>query len=115
MESGQRGLIMETRRRVLTFLREVSRLGVDRLVRVCLQEELRGIGNSTPSPWGKTPSASLEQWEGRDLLEVLRNGEIERKEYKGKLKEYIERGEAREMVEDDRRSVPLRSVRSIST
>lgn len=102
-ESGRKALLVETRRRVLAFLGTVSRLKRERLVRICLQEELRALGNFNPSYWGKDLGSALDDWEGRDFLEILRKGEMDKKEFQEKLKEALERGEAKEMAEDDRK------------
>ncbi|XP_015120516.1 uncharacterized protein LOC107043497 [Diachasma alloeum] len=103
-ESGRKGLILETKRRVLGFLGGgVSRLAKDRLVRVCLSEELRALGNSNPSAWGKELKEALEEWGGEDFLEILKRGETEWKEFQDRLKEFLEKGEAKERAEDDRR------------
>ncbi|XP_015115564.1 uncharacterized protein LOC107040136 [Diachasma alloeum] len=102
-ESGTKSLIFETRRRALHFLGGVSKLEKDRMVRVALKEELRALGNSNPTAWGKEVRDALRDWGGEEFLGILGEGTLESKDFREKVGDYLERGEEKVRSKDSRK------------
>ncbi|XP_043475764.1 uncharacterized protein LOC122507221 [Leptopilina heterotoma] len=68
MESGRVSLDVEAKRRVFKYLKEILNMEENRLPRICLNEELRGIKNNFPSAWGaKVQKVLSEVGDGRTI------------------------------------------------
>lgn len=52
MESGRVSLDVEAKRRAFKYLIDIVMMEENRLLRICLNEELRSIKNNFPSSWG---------------------------------------------------------------
>ncbi|XP_015112551.1 uncharacterized protein LOC107038148 [Diachasma alloeum] len=90
-ESQRGSLELEMRRRALKYIGEIWQLEEDRLIRTCLKEELRTLGNGCPSAWGRTLLAALKEQGDEEVYNKLYKGEMDKEAFDEWLKEHLDK------------------------
>ena len=68
MEAGKNDIEIEARNRANKYLLEISDMDENRLPKMCLKKELRGLKNGNSSSWGrKVREALMEVGDGKTL------------------------------------------------
>ncbi|XP_015117934.1 uncharacterized protein LOC107041737 [Diachasma alloeum] len=90
-ESQRGSLELEMRRRALKYIGEIWQLEDDRLIRTCLKEELRALGNGCSSAWGRTLLAALKEQGDEEVYNKLYKGEMDKEAFDEWLKEHLDK------------------------
>ena len=71
-EAGAKGAGIYGRERASRYVLNILGMGDERWPKICLREELRGLGNQEPSRWGKEMKDAWEEAGSGEIIKMMR-------------------------------------------
>lgn len=74
LEAGVKSLVLYTRNRAVDYVARILNMEDERWPKICLKEEIRGLGNGEPTIWGSELKKTWEEAGKGEMQLLLKNG-----------------------------------------